>query len=206
MIFINQEAAAENILHSTESSDGKDLVAAARSGSSAAFDELRRIYGPRIYRKVLSITNSREDAEDALQDAFLQAYRALPRFEERCCFSTWMTRIAINSALMILRKRRRRSEVSLDASSETGTSAVVFEFVDARPGPERICVDRQKYASVLHCISRMQPRIREVIEMQTTRNYSIKEIARTIGVSEAAVKSRLSRGRRMLASAGVSSR
>src|SRR5277367_4736728 len=86
----------------------KELVAAARSGSAAAFAELREIYATRVYRKLLIITKNREDAEDALQDTFLRAYKALHAFEERSSFYTWITTIATNSALMILRRRRIR--------------------------------------------------------------------------------------------------
>lgn len=96
----------------------KQLVAAARSGSAAAFAELRELYAGRVYRKLLIITKNREDAEDALQDTFLRAYKALHNFEERSSFYTWVTTIAINSALMILRRRRIRSEVSFDRPGE----------------------------------------------------------------------------------------
>jgi RNA polymerase sigma-70 factor, ECF subfamily len=203
MICIDQESAIETTFHATDSKHIEDLVAAARLGSPIAFEELRRIYGQRMYRSVLSITRNQEDAEDALQDAFLRAYKALPRFEQRCSFSTWMTKIAINSALMILRKRRRRSEVSFDSVSEDSSPGVVFELADSRPDPESICVDRQQYASVVHCISRLRPGTRKVIEMRAAHSSSIKEIARTVGISEAAVKSRLARGRKLLSSAGV---
>jgi len=174
------------------------LIAAARSGCPAAFAELREIYGQRIYRKLLTITKNREDAEDALQDTFLQAYRALHTFEERSSFYTWITRIAINSALMILRKRRRRLEVSLENSSGEET-IFAFEFKDTCPSPEHICVHRQRYARVLRAVWKLQPRLREVVEMQMTENCSIREIAQALEISEAAVKSRLSRARARLA-------
>jgi RNA polymerase sigma-70 factor (ECF subfamily) len=115
MIFVDEEVAIEVASHHNESLQSKHLVAAARSGSSAAFAELREIYAQRVYRKILTMTKNREDAEDALQDTFLRAYLALHTFEERSSFYTWVTRIAMNSALMILRKRRLRSEVSFDS-------------------------------------------------------------------------------------------
>jgi RNA polymerase sigma-70 factor, ECF subfamily len=179
----------------------KNLVAAARSGSSAAFAQLREIYAPRVYRKLVTMTKNREDAEDALQDTFLRAYMALDTFEERSSFYTWVTRIAINSALMILRRRRTRSEVSFDSPSETEEVVPSFEFKDTGPSPEHICVHRQNYAYMLRSIWRLQPRLRQVIEMQMMDNCSIKEIAQTLEISEAAVKSRLARARARLASA-----
>ena len=118
-MITDDEVAIEVTSRHTEPLRSKELVAAARSGSAAAFAELREIYAKRVYRKLLIITKNREDAEDALQDTFLRAYKALHAFEERASFYTWITTIAINSALMILRRRRIRSEVPFDRPRET---------------------------------------------------------------------------------------
>jgi RNA polymerase sigma-70 factor (ECF subfamily) len=201
MIFADQEFASEVASHHDESLQSRHLVAAARSGSSAAFAELREIYGRRVYRKILTMTKNREDAEDALQDTFLRAYMALHTFEERSSFYTWVTRIAINSALMILRRRRIRSEVSFDSPSETEEAVSAIDFKDAGPSPEHICLHRQSHACMLQSIWNLQPRLRQVIEMQILENHSIREIAQALKISEAAVKSRLSRARARLASA-----
>ncbi len=200
MILADEEVVIEFASRDHESLQCENLVAAARSGSSAAFAELREIYVRRIYQKLLNITKNREDAEDALQDTFLRAYMALHTFEERSSFYTWVTRIAINSALMIMRRRRRRPEVSYESPTEREAIAGV-EFRDTGPSPEHICVHRQGYAYMLRSIWRLQPRLRQVIEMQMMDNYSIREIAQALEISEAAVKSRLSRARARLASA-----
>ncbi|WP_353063887.1 sigma-70 family RNA polymerase sigma factor [Tunturibacter psychrotolerans] len=173
------------------------LVTAARSGSAAAFAELREIYAQRVYRKLLTITKNREDAEDALQDTFLRAYKALHTFEERASFSTWVTRIGINSALMILRKRRMRSEVSFDHPHET-EDFLDFELKDTGPTPEHICVHRQRYAHLLRSIRKLQPLLRQVIELQMMDDCSAREIAQALHISEAAAKSRISRARARL--------
>jgi RNA polymerase sigma-70 factor (ECF subfamily) len=178
----------------------KSLVAAAQSGSSAAFAELSEIYARRVYQTLLNITKNREDAEDALQDTFLQAYLALHTFEARSGFYTWVTRIAINSALMILRRRRVRAEVSFDTPAEAEQEIYSFTFKDTGPSPEHSCVHRQRYACLLRSIRKLQPRLRQVVEMQMTDNCSIRDIARALHISEAAVKSRLSRARARLAS------
>ncbi len=201
MIFADGEVAMGVASHDNESLQSKNLVAAARSGSSAAFAELREIYAQRVFRRLLAITKNQEDAEDALQDTFLRAYMALHTFEERSSFYSWVTRIAINSALMILRRRRMHPEVSFDSPNETEETISGFEFKDTRPSPEHICVHRQRYACMLRSIWKLQPRLRQVIEMQMTDNYSIREIAEALEISEAAVKSRLSRARARLASA-----
>jgi RNA polymerase sigma-70 factor (ECF subfamily) len=198
MIVPDGGVAMEVASHHNESRQSKNLVAAARSGSAAAFAELREIYARRVYRKLLIITKNREDAEDALQDTFLQAYKALHTFEERSSFYTWVTRIAVNSALMILRRRRMRAEVSFDTPIETEEATSAFEFKDTGPSPEHICVHRQSYACMLQSISKLQPRLRQVIEMKMTDTCSIKEIAQALQISDAAVKSRLSRARARL--------
>jgi RNA polymerase sigma-70 factor, ECF subfamily len=201
MISVDEGVAMEAASYLDESLHSRNLVAAARSGSAAAFAELREMYARRVYRKLLIMTKNKEDAEDALQDTFLQAYRALHSFEERSSFYTWVTRIAINSALMILRRRRTRPEVSFDNPNETEEGISGLEFKDAGPSPEHICVHRQRYAYMLRSIWNLQPRLRQVIEMQMTENYSIREIAEALGISEAAVKSRLARARARLTSA-----
>jgi len=177
------------------------LVSAAQAGSSVAFAELREIYSRRVYRKLLSITKNREDAEDALQDAFLRAYIALHMFEGRSSFYSWFTRIAINSALITLRKRRAHPEVSFDHPQETDGENFAIEFKDAGPNPEQICVHRQRCARVLNAIWKLQPRLRQVIEMQMRQSWTVREIAQSLEISEAAVKSRLFRARKRLTSA-----
>lgn len=198
-MITDEEVAIEIAPRHLEPLRSEQLVAAARSGSAAAFAELREIYAQRVYRRLLLITKNREDAEDALQDTFLRAYMALHAFEERASFYTWITRIAINSGLMILRRRRIRAEVSFDRPSETGEESSGFEFKDTAPNPEHICVHRQRYARMLRSIRKLHPRLRQAIEMQMRDNCSVREIAEALQISEAAVKSRLSRGRARLA-------
>ena len=187
----------------TEPFRTKELLAAARSGSAAAFGKLLELYRQRIYRKLLIITRNREDAEDALQDTFLRAYKGLHAFEERASFYTWVSTIAINSALIILRRRRNRPEISFDRLNEAEEDFPAFEFKDTRPTPEHIYVHRQRYAHVLGSIEKLQPRLREVIELQLREISSTREIAQALQISEPAVKSRLRRARMRLERAGT---
>jgi RNA polymerase sigma-70 factor (ECF subfamily) len=103
----------------------EEVLLIARVGSHAAFAELRKLYAHRLYKLILSMIKSRQDAEDALQDMFLRAYRVLPPFEGRFRFSSWLTRIAINSALTILRKRAAllNQRASIYLLSNLGTRA-----------------------------------------------------------------------------------
>src|SRR6201996_5005402 len=144
MNLAHQEVAVNMAARQYESFPNDNLIFAAKSGSQAAFAGLWDIHSQRIYRRLLNITKNREDAQDALQDAFLHAYRALPAFEGRSSFYSWLTRIAINSALMVLRKRRTRSEVSFDCPFETEEQTFEFEVEYEGPNPEQICDIQQR--------------------------------------------------------------
>ena len=118
----------------------EDLVHAAKAGSHEAFGELRQIYSRRLYQRILSITRNREDAEDALQDTFFRAYRSLASFEGRARFSSWLTTIGINSALMILRRRRARPETSSDPLAGFGEDSQYFDLRDIKMNPEQFTI------------------------------------------------------------------
>jgi RNA polymerase sigma-70 factor (ECF subfamily) len=176
-----------------------ELVAAARIGSNAAFEELRSRYSRRLYRRIQSITRNHEDAEDALQETFLRAHLALDSFEGRSQFASWLTRIAINSALMILRVRRRRAEVSLEPPSESGEPALAIDVRDTALNPEQLYDQRQRCYCALHAMSKLDNSLRTPMTIWIERECSIKELARTLDLSVTAVKSRLHRARKRLA-------
>ena len=174
------------------------LVAAARSGSTHAFAELRRLYSPRIYRTIYSITKNREDAEDALQDTFMRAYMGLNSFEGRANFSSWITRIAINSSLMLLRKRSKRLEISLSTVGGNDEDLPLFEFKDMAPNPEQTHDQDQRRQRLLKAIRKLAPPLRAVVETRMTADCTVREAARILQISEAAAKSRLYRARTRL--------
>lgn len=176
----------------------EELVAAARTGSSDAFEELQRIHSSRLYRRIFLITGNREDAEDALQDTFLHAFLAIDSFEGRAQFSSWLTRIAINSALMTLRRRRTRVEVSLQQSSESGEEIHAFDIRDTAPNPEEICDLRQRCNRMFGAIERLDLKSRTAIGIWISRECSMKEIAHTLDISLATAKSRVHRARKRL--------
>jgi RNA polymerase sigma-70 factor, ECF subfamily len=120
------------------------LVVAARSGCRTAFSELCYLHSRRVYRTIFNITKNAQDAEDALQESFLRAFLALETFEGRASFYTWLTRIAINSALAMLRKRRCRQENSLDSTSRQEDEGGLEDFRDLAPDPEQI-FGKQRY-------------------------------------------------------------
>lgn len=174
------------------------LVAAAQAGSPTAFAELQKLYSRPLYNTISGIVRNREDAEDALQDTFLRAYLSLGRFEGRSSFYSWITRIGINSALMILRKRRVRAEVCCEFSSDASDDSHPFEVGDPAPNPEQICDQQQRCTQTMSAIRRLEPNLRTALQLQMTRDCSLKEIAETLKITEAAVKARLYRARTRL--------
>jgi len=171
--------------------DEKRLVAAAKYGESVAFDVLCERLTPRILRSLLRITKNREDAEDALQDSLLSAFVHISEFDGRSAFSTWLTRIAINSALMILRKKRTSHEISLDSSADSEAKPVSWDMPDHAPNPEKRYGQKEQ-ENILHmAISALRPTVRKVIELQQLKEHSMKETAQMIGISVPAAKARL---------------
>jgi RNA polymerase sigma factor (sigma-70 family) len=167
------------------------LVAAAKNGQRAAFDQLCEFSSRKILRTTYRITRNQEDAEDALQEAFLKAFVHLKDFDGRSNFSTWLTRIAINSALMILRKRRQGREISVDEFAERNEAGPVWEISDPNPGPETNYAQEEREKLLWGAIEELRPSLRKVIEFQLSRDCPMKKTAGMIGISVCAAKSRL---------------
>jgi len=175
------------------------LLAAAKQGQKEAFGALCEPLARKLVQSAQRITRSREDAEDALQDAFLSAFIHIKNFDGRSSFSTWLTRIAINSALMTLRKKRRSREI-LIASSESGADGVVWEVPDSSANPEKLYAQREEERILGEAVRELRPTIRQAVEFQL-RELSMEETAGMTGVSVTAAKGRLFHGRRALRAA-----
>jgi RNA polymerase sigma-70 factor (ECF subfamily) len=177
-----------------------DLVAAVRSGLSIAFEEVQKLHSKRLYKRILSITRNHEDAEDALQDTFMRAFLAFNSFQGRSHLSTWLTRIAINSALMVIRRRRHTHlEVSLTPTAESGADVQEFDIKDSGPSPEEFCELKQRFERSFKAIERLDLKSRTAIEIWSTQECSMKELAHTLDIPVATVKARLHRARKKLA-------
>jgi len=173
------------------------LVTAAKVGEHSAFSELWRRHSKRAFRSVYRITGNREDAEDALQSAFLNVFVHLKSFDGRSTFATWLTRIAINSALMVRRKQRARPEISIDWSADSETWQT-WEVEDGRVNIEEHYATKETERHLQRAISRLRPALRSVIEFRPSHESSVKEIAENAGISINAAKSRLMRARASL--------
>jgi RNA polymerase sigma-70 factor (ECF subfamily) len=183
------------INHSPKQMSDEWLVAAARDGNANAFVELRERHSLKILRTTYRITRNWEDAEDALQDSFLKAFLHLNKFEGRSSFSSWVTRIAINTSLMIMRKKRRNKELSIDAGDNECESYDGWEPPDLREDPERRYARHERAELLRGAIRRLPPALRTAVELQQAQEYSVQELADSLGISLAAAKSRLLRAR-----------
>ena len=169
----------------------ESLVAAAQDGNINAFAELRDRHFRTLLRTTYRITRNWEDAEDALQDSFLKAFTRLNSFEGRSTFSSWVTKIAINQSLMILRKRRTVNEQSISAGDDYCGFNNRWEMRDVREDPERLYVRHERSELLRGAIRRLSPCLRNALELRCAQEYSIREIADALGISSAAAKSRL---------------
>jgi RNA polymerase sigma-70 factor, ECF subfamily len=170
------------------------LVTAAKGGDMAAFEELVNRYESKILRLTRNITSNREDAEDAMQDAFLKAYTHLDSFHQDSRFYTWLVRIAANEALMRLRKRRP-GQVSLDEPVEGDTDLMPRELEDWRPNPEREYAQAELQALMAEVLEKLEPEFRIVLVLRDIEELSTQETADALGMSVPNVKSRLLRAR-----------
>jgi RNA polymerase sigma-70 factor (ECF subfamily) len=174
------------------------LTLAAKSGNGSAFVELGRRHSKRIQLQVYRILGNWEDAEDVLQESLLRAFKHLGQFRGTCSFSTWLTRIAINSALMELRKRRARPAISFDRTADSTGTVESWEFPDLRPSPERLYADRETEVLLRGAILRLPWRYQTVAQLYHAKECPTNEIAQGMGISLAAMKSRLHRAKRKL--------
>lgn len=174
--------------------DEPQLVAAAQAGQLEAFETLVERYERKIFRLTLNITQNREDAEDAMQEAFLKAFEHLGEFQGNSRFYTWLVRIAVNQALMKLRKRRP-NQVSLDADVETGEDSIPREVEDWGPSPEDRYEQTELSGILSQAIGELDPPFRIVFQLRDIEELSTEETAEALGLSVPAVKSRLLRAR-----------
>jgi RNA polymerase sigma-70 factor (ECF subfamily) len=168
------------------------LVAGAKMGHGSAFHELHERHRERMLWVAHRITRHREDAQDAVQESFLSAYVHLKKFDERAKFSTWLTRIATNAALMKIRKKRVSREVGVEDPADA------VELSDSVPNPEEICARAEQRTALKDAIAKLRPTLRSVVELYDLQERSLHETAEALGISAAAAKGRLFHARAAL--------
>jgi RNA polymerase sigma factor (sigma-70 family) len=174
------------------------LLSAAQEGEDPAFVELCYRHSRRILFTLSRITKNREDAEDAFQEAILNAFVHFGDFNRASSFATWLTQISINSALMILRKRRVRPEVSIDEKNDESARPLQWEIADRRPNPEQYYIQSENHRRLQSAVSQLPTVYRRVLEIRLRSEGSMKEIAEEAGITIGATKSRLMRARKAL--------
>lgn len=173
------------------------LVAQARSGNSGAFGELYQRYRLKLHRSALRILRNQQDAEDAVQRAFQHAFMNLERFREDSTFSSWVTRITINEALMLLRRRRTASSI-VRPQNDDATETWELDAADERPTPEQALAQNELRNLIVCAISQLRGSLRSVVLLRELHGLSNDEIARRLGLTVCAVKARTFHARRHL--------
>ncbi len=174
------------------------MVRAAKAGDVGAFEQLVKLYDRNVFRIAQHITQNREDAEDVVQDAFLKAYENLGKFQEQSKFYTWLVRIAVNEALMRLRRRRPERMVSLDEEVKTEEDSMPREVADWSPNPEQLYSQAELRDILSRTVQGLPPSFRTVFVLRDVENLSTEETAEALDLSVPAVKSRLLRARLQL--------
>jgi RNA polymerase sigma-70 factor (ECF subfamily) len=172
----------------------EDLVRIAQAGDNRAFDELVRRYRDKVYRLSYKILRHEEDAAEALQDAFLSAYRGLKNFKVESTFSTWLYRIATNASLMKYR-RRREGHVSLEQSQSPDGSGEPLQIPDWSAQPLGDLLNTETREVMQEGIAKLPEELRTVFVLRDIEELSNAEVAEILNLSVAAVKSRLHRAR-----------
>jgi RNA polymerase sigma-70 factor (ECF subfamily) len=180
---------------STNKNSDEELVAATKSGDEQAFEALVLRHRQRVLAVAHRITRNPEDAEDVAQESLHKAFLHLHNFQEKSRFSTWLTRIVMNQAFMLL--RRRRGAV-LSENPEDSVNSNLEAFVDQTPDPEESCWQRERTQLLIAAINQLGPKVRRTILLRDMDERSAKETAQILGTSITAVKARVFQGRRKL--------
>jgi RNA polymerase sigma-70 factor (ECF subfamily) len=159
------------------------------------FEGVISSYSPVLLRVALRRLRNVEDAEDAVQDALLSAYKHIGQFEGRARLSTWLTSIVTNTAGMKLRQHLRHETVSLDQNQENNGAAFANKLKDSRPNPETIYAQTEMDKTLRQALAQLPPKLRDAVQMRDLDGFSTQEAANALGISTIALKSRLLRGR-----------
>ncbi len=184
----------------SSSAPGTDeaLVSAAKNGNQRAFEVLVERHQQRMLAFARRYTRVREDAEDVVQQTFQKAFIHLDKFQGKSSFSTWLTRIAINESLMLLRHGRALREIPVEDPHVQSDAASAMEIPDASPDPETSYLRQERVQILSDTLGNLRPGMRTAIELRELAELSTEETARRMGISVAAVKARLFHARKKL--------
>ena len=176
--------------------DDLSLVHASKNGDLTAFGALVKRYDRKLLRIAQNVIQNQEDAEDAVQEAFLKAYQKLNQFHEQAKFSTWLVRITLNEAFMKLRMQRRNMELSIDDNQSDSVGArLPVDVPDWTPGPEALYSASELREILINCLQKLSPALKAVFVLHDMEEYSLTETAQILDLTLTAVKTRASRAR-----------
>ena len=206
MQFAAQGSAQTNAMSRSANrlNDGS-LVLAAQNEHSTVFATLSDQYREQLFRAAHRITRTREDAEDAVQDTLLRAFVHLGDFEGRSNFGTWLTSISVNSALMILRKKRTSREIAIGRNDDFEVDSLGYEITDHAPNPETCYAQTEEQRVLRTAIQRLRPNLRVVVQIHL-QGRSMRETAEALGISLSAAKGRLFHAKKALRRSAIGKR
>nr|WP_243423595.1 sigma-70 family RNA polymerase sigma factor [Anaerotignum lactatifermentans] len=178
--------------------DAAELVALARQGDMDAFEALILQHEKIVYNIAFRMMGGGEDVKDMAQEVFLKVYRNLERFDGKSAFSTWIYRIAVNTCIDEIRKRKGKQTYSLDAELEDEDGNYKKQFADEGGRPEEEILQKELRGEVLAALETLSPEHKAAVILRDIRGYSYEEIAEMIQMPLGTVKSRISRGRAQL--------
>jgi RNA polymerase sigma-70 factor (ECF subfamily) len=169
-----------------------------KSGDAAAFEQLVKRYDGRLFSLAQHVTHKREDARDAVQEAFLKVFRKLTQFRENSQFSTWLFRITVNESSMKLRKRHSTREVSIDDDFQGEEDVYPLDVADWAPNPEDL-YRRSELRNILRrTLQELQPGLRVAFVLRDIEEFSTEQTAEVLELTSVAVRARLRRARLQL--------
>jgi RNA polymerase sigma-70 factor (ECF subfamily) len=180
------------VMNSQIAESEKALIASAREGNRTAFGELVRRHSQRVYGMSFKILKNREDAEDNLQNVFCKAFSKIRQFEGNSQFSTWLIRIAVNEALMMLRKRRPEEAVAVDEERTLDGYEANLELRDWHADPERQYLTKELATKAL---DGLHPTLKHTFILQKGEGWTSRELAKALDITPELVKSRIFRAR-----------
>src|SRR5215470_15822602 len=195
---MGEQMATQAAVMGTQLNEAK-LIRAGQRGDHQAVETLFSRYQRPLFQTALRVLGNTEDAEDALQDGLLSAYRNLKRFEGRSQFSTWLTRIVINAALMKRRSAKARPAISLDEPPREEELPATERFSDDGPTPEQVFANTEIREMLSENLDQLSPLLRTAFVLREVQSYSTGEAAKKLGVTENTLKARLWRARHQLA-------
>jgi len=178
--------------------DDLSLVHASKEGDASAFEELVKRYDRKLLRIAQNLMHNKEDAEDVVQETFVKAYQHLDQFREDAKFSTWLIRIAMNQALMMLRKARPGREISIDQDFDSEERTLPIDIADWAPNPEQLFHSSELREILRSKLHGLHPRFRAVFILRDIEGLSVRQTAEALNLTEVAVKARSWRARMQL--------